>query len=267
VGNHSIEIDYLITFALADWLKVEGSNNAFSKKSVKYLPIIGQCFSYCARYIFLDRSFEKDEKIIKSQLREYIKLKTPGSTLLYPEGYVITNERYEASVKFAKSRNLPILKHHLTPRTKGFKTCIEVMKEFNENCAIFNLHVMCKGLKPTLRNLVLGKAFEIHVYMESIPIDKVEATDEWLFNFFKLKDELSESFVKFGNFYEGRNLQPVEGIEIKPRLRVVINFVCWVIVTIVICAMLSIWIVENNLIFILIIIILICKLSILSIIF
>ena len=36
------------------------------------------------------------------------------------EGTRFTKEKYEASVEIAKEKGLPILKHHLLPRTKGF---------------------------------------------------------------------------------------------------------------------------------------------------
>jgi len=40
------------------------------------------------------------------------------------EGTRFTAEKHEASKNFAKEKGLPILKHHLTPRTKGFTTSL-----------------------------------------------------------------------------------------------------------------------------------------------
>lgn len=37
---------------------------------------------------------------------------------MFPEGTRFTEKKHEASVKFAEERNMPILKHHLIPRTK-----------------------------------------------------------------------------------------------------------------------------------------------------
>jgi hypothetical protein len=36
------------------------------------------------------------------------------------EGTRYTKEKYEASMEIAKKKGMPILKHHLLPRTKGF---------------------------------------------------------------------------------------------------------------------------------------------------
>ena len=36
------------------------------------------------------------------------------------EGTRYTKEKYEASMEIAKKKGMPLLKHHLLPRTKGF---------------------------------------------------------------------------------------------------------------------------------------------------
>ena len=36
------------------------------------------------------------------------------------EGTRFTNEKHAVSIEIAKSKGLPLLKHHLLPRTKGF---------------------------------------------------------------------------------------------------------------------------------------------------
>ena len=49
---------------------------------------------------------------------------------LFAEGTRFTEEKHAQSVEFARSRGLPILKHHLFPRTKGF--CF-LMKELYQS--------------------------------------------------------------------------------------------------------------------------------------
>lgn len=39
---------------------------------------------------------------------------------MFPEGTRFTQEKYEASMEVAREKGLPLLKHHLLPRTKGF---------------------------------------------------------------------------------------------------------------------------------------------------
>jgi lysophosphatidic acid acyltransferase / lysophosphatidylinositol acyltransferase len=262
LANHISGIDHIVPPAWSEKLRILGSCNAFMKKSLMYFPILGQCMLYGCRFIFLDRSFEKDKENIEQQLSEFIKLKKFGATLFFPEGTRFTQQKHETSIEFAKSRNLPILKYHLTPRTKGFKTCVEVMKKMNEKCSILDYETVFKGEKPTFLNMIKGKRFEIHIFMESIPIENVETTDEWLFNLFQRKDELQESFEKFGNFYEGRNQPKIQGIEIKPRLKVLINFILWFIVTIFSIVKFSFWMIQNEATFTLIAIIIARKFNV-----
>lgn len=59
--------------------------------------------------------------------------------LLMPEGTRFTAKKHEASLAFAKEKNLPLLKHHLTPRTKGFTTSLPFFRE--KIPAIYNIQL------------------------------------------------------------------------------------------------------------------------------
>ena len=61
---------------------------------------------------------DKDNLAVK--LNELLDYPSPVWVLLYPEGTRLSPEKLAASQEFAASRNLPILNHHLVPRTKGF---------------------------------------------------------------------------------------------------------------------------------------------------
>jgi lysophosphatidic acid acyltransferase / lysophosphatidylinositol acyltransferase len=248
IPNHSTEIDHFVLPSYGEKLDILGLSNAFVKKSLLYFPIIGQCFLFCCRFIFLDRSFDKDEKNIKRELVKYIELKYPGgSTLFFAEGTRFTEEKNKASIEFAKSKNLPIYKYHLLPRTKGFKACVEVMKKMKDKkCIIMHVQTYCKGPEPTVLNLFRGKSMEFHIFVEAIPIEEVEATDKWLFDLYQRKDDLHDSFEKFGNFYEGRKEVPIEGVELKPSLRVFVNGIFWCIVTFLSFFKFSIWMHQNG---------------------
>lgn len=60
--------------------------------------------------------------------------------LLFCEGTRLTKEKYEASVKFSQEKGLPVMKHHLQPRTKGFALCLERMKQVGK-CCVLNLNL------------------------------------------------------------------------------------------------------------------------------
>lgn len=48
--------------------------------------------------------------------------------LLTAEGTRFTTEKHKNSLKFAKEKGLPELKHHLVPRTKGFTSSVPHMR-------------------------------------------------------------------------------------------------------------------------------------------
>lgn len=62
--------------------------------------------------------------------------------LLYAEGTRFTKDKYEASVKYAKSKGLIELKQHLLPRTKGFSLGLPT---FRHNLpAVYNVQLAFK---------------------------------------------------------------------------------------------------------------------------
>ena len=48
--------------------------------------------------------------------------------MLFPEGTRFSPLKHEESQKFAEKNRLPLLKNHLTPRTKGFTTGLIAMR-------------------------------------------------------------------------------------------------------------------------------------------
>lgn len=72
-----------------------------------------------------------------------------------------------------------------------------------------------------------AKKVTCHIYIERIPMDKVEATPEYLQKLFQEKDIIQDSFHTFGNFTESRKLAPLKAIKLKPRACVLYNNLAW----------------------------------------
>lgn len=112
--------------------------------------------------------------------------------LLYPEGTRFTSKKLEASQKFARDKGLPVLKYHLTPRTKGFTACIPHMR--GKAVAIYDIQMAFRPsdpVKPTMKNILFGKRLEGHMYVKRIPIEEIpegdEAAAEWLHKLYQQK--------------------------------------------------------------------------------
>lgn len=168
--------------------------------------------------------------MIEERMDDILQYPDNSWTVMTAEGTRFTREKHDASVKFAMERNMIPLKHHLVPRAKGFITCVPILKKYKK-LSVLNLQLAFDKnakVEPTLANLLRGEKVVAHVYIDRIPIDdNLKATNEYLHEMYLEKDELQESFVKYGNFYEGRKQKAVEGISMKPRLCVVVNTIFW----------------------------------------
>lgn len=231
--NHSYEIDWLVGWLLIEKFHSLGCTRGFIKNAIKYIPICGWFFGF-AEHVFLQRSFDKDKKVIEERISDYMTYPNSTWIVVTAEGTRFTKEKHETSIKFAKEKNIEPLKHHLIPRARGFATCVPLLKKYN--CpVIYNVQLAFdKDAKvtPTLGNLLLGKKVTAHLYIERIPMAKAEPTFEFLYEVYRQKDALQDSFHKFGNFYEGRGEKAVEGIRMKPRLRVLVNTIIWIMFSI-----------------------------------
>lgn len=226
--NHGYEIDFLIGWLLIEKVGCLGNARGFIKNVIKYIPIAGWFFGF-AEHIFLARSFEKDKAVIEERMGDILQYPSPSFTVMTAEGTRFTKEKHDASVKFAMDRNMVPLKHHLIPRAKGFQTCVPIMKQY-KNLSVLNLQLAFDKnakVEPTLANLLRGEKVVAHLYVDRIQMTDVKSTAEYLQEMYQEKDDLQESFLKYGNFFEGRGQKPIEGIKLKPRLCVAINTIFW----------------------------------------
>jgi lysophosphatidic acid acyltransferase / lysophosphatidylinositol acyltransferase len=235
VMNHSYETDWLFGWIFCEKIGVLGNCKAYAKKVISYMPAIGWSWKF-AEFVFLERSFDKDKEIILKQLEEIFNYPSPVWLLLNAEGTRFTKTKHEASVKFAQERGMTVLNHHLIPRTKGFTASLPVLKKkcdavmdvqlaFDENAK----HA------PTILNLLRGKRMDGHIYLRRIPMSEVPedevAAGKWVHELFVRKDKLQTSFHKTGDFFKESGIAPVKTIHYKPRLVSLMNWVGWMIFT------------------------------------
>jgi lysophosphatidic acid acyltransferase / lysophosphatidylinositol acyltransferase len=230
--NHCYEIDWLIGWLVIEKFGCLGNARGFIKNVIKYIPICGWFFGF-SEHIFLQRSFDKDKAVLEERMNDILQYPDFSWSVMTAEGTRFTKDKHDASVKFAMERNLVPLKHHLIPRAKGFQTCVPIMKKF-KNLSVLNLQLAFDKnttVEPTLANLLRGEKVVAHVYIERIPIEDVKPTSEYLQEVYQEKDDLQDSFQKYGNFFEGRKQKPIEGIKMKPRLCVAVNTIFWFAMT------------------------------------
>lgn len=83
--------------------------------------------------------------MLERQLVNIMGYPDPVWPVMTAEGTRFTLKKQEASNKFAVEHNLQPLKHHLIPRTKGFTTCLPILKK---HCpSIMNLQLAFENNK------------------------------------------------------------------------------------------------------------------------
>ncbi|XP_033321426.2 1-acyl-sn-glycerol-3-phosphate acyltransferase gamma [Megalopta genalis] len=235
--NHTYEIDWLIGWSFCERLGTLGNCKAYAKKSIQYIPTLGWAWKF-AESIFLDRSWDKDKRIIGSQIEELGNYPDVIWLLLNAEGTRFTAKKLEASQKFAREKGLPVLKYHLTPRTKGFTASIQHMR--GKIPAIYNVQINFKAddpVKPTIKNLLLGKSVVAHLYIQRIPLEDVPETDEaaaeWLHKLYQTKDRMAESFINTGDFFATSGVPRTDCFEVNRRPYTLLNTIFWAFIVLV----------------------------------
>lgn len=235
IMNHRYDLDWLTAWMYADKIGTLGGDKAMVKASLRYIPVIGWGWAI-SDMIFLHRDWKKDKESLRKTMDEI--LQHPRSLILsFLEGTRFTKTKYENSVKFAKEKNLPILKHHLLPRTRGFNsmmTHVLEAKAKNKDLKfdVFSMQVAFREEetdKASLPSVLNGEKVTIYVYVKKLSLDNIDPSDEnslsnYLYNVYKDKDELMEYFRKHGVF---------PGIEkpYKRRLATLLNWITWLVLT------------------------------------
>ncbi|XP_077298137.1 1-acyl-sn-glycerol-3-phosphate acyltransferase gamma-like [Arctopsyche grandis] len=235
--NHHYEIDWLMCWKICDAIGNLGNCKSFMKKFIQYVPPMGWS-AKCVDCIFLDRSYEKDKEIIFNEMQDIATYADPVWVLLFAEGTRFSPQKHEVSQKYAEKNGLPILKHHLTPRTKGFITSLQGMKG-NIN-AIYDVNIAFNEsdkVAPTMTNLLSGKKVICHVHIRRIPIEDVPETEEgaskWLHDLYVEKDKMQESFSKTGDFFVASGVKKIRPFKMNRRLYSLLNIIFWNIVILV----------------------------------
>ncbi|KAH8304008.1 hypothetical protein KR018_003321 [Drosophila ironensis] len=229
--NHSYEIDWLTAWMITEKLGLLGNAKAYAKKMLRYVPIMGWAW-WMAEFIFLDRNFDKDKIVIKKQLKEIFAYPDPVVLLLNAEGTRFTPAKHEASVKFAQERGMPVLKHHLIPRTKGFTASLPTMRGICPGIVDINIAFKKNAEpKPTMLTQLNGDAVEPYMYIRRLPLSVVPEDEEkaaqWMQDFFAEKDRLMESFHETGCFFKTSGVKAVPEKIYKPTLSSLLNFIGW----------------------------------------
>ncbi|KAL6534619.1 1-acyl-sn-glycerol-3-phosphate acyltransferase 2 [Orobanche gracilis] len=205
ISNHRSDIDWLVGLVLAQRSGCLGSSLAVMKKSSKLLPVIGWSMWF-SEYLFLERSWAKDESTLKSGLQRLRDFPRPFWLALFVEGTRFTQPKLLAAQEYASSAGLPVPRNVLIPRTKGFVTAVSHMRSFVPAIYDVTVAIPKTSIPPTMLRLFKGQFFVVHVHLKRHLMKDLPETDDavaqWCRDAFFVKDKLLDKHISEGSFGE-----------------------------------------------------------------
>ncbi|MQL94974.1 hypothetical protein Taro_027638 [Colocasia esculenta] len=207
ISNHRSDIDWLVGWVLAQRSGCLGSTLAVMKKSSKFLPVIGWSMWF-TEYLFLERSWAKDEKTLKSGLQRLKDFPRPFWLALFVEGTRFTQAKLLAAQEYAAAQGLPIPKNVLIPRTKGFVSAVSNMRSFVPAIYDVTVAVPKTSPPPTMLRIFKGQSSVLHVHMKRHSMEELPQTEvgvaQWCKDIFVAKactqDALLDKHVAEGTY-------------------------------------------------------------------
>lgn len=222
ISNHRSDLDWLFGWVLSQRVGCLGSTRAVMKKSTKYLPVMGWSMWF-SEYIFLERSWAKDEETLKASFQSLKGFPQPFWLALFVEGTRFTESKLQAAREFAASSGLPKPTNVLIPRTKGFVSAVANLREFVPAVYDVTVTVPKNSPSPTMKRVLSGQPSVVHLHARRCPTADLphgeDGLSQWCKDAFIFKDELLEKHKQDGTF--GEELYKPIARPVRPLLVVV----------------------------------------------
>ncbi|KAI8800581.1 hypothetical protein BJ742DRAFT_840855 [Cladochytrium replicatum] len=216
ISNHISWTDFFLISAVARRKRMLSRQKFFAKEELKYVPFLGWAM-IMINMIFVRRNWIKDQKRVDRAFQQLKKAGTPAWIVSYPEGTRLTRDKLKEAQDFARSRDLPILKNVLIPRTKGFVATVQSFRGGTHIKAVYDLTLVYRhkklgfGAYPHILAMTfapLDPNYEIHVHIRRFPMSASEdveggdgedavpveggeqAISDWVMGLYEWKDEL-----------------------------------------------------------------------------
>lgn len=203
--SHRGDLDWVAGYVVSTQFDFIHRVRTLPKGSVQFVPGYGQIL-WALECPFLSRNFAKDEDTIRNTCEVYRNYPFPIVVAIFCEGTRFTQAKYLEGVQYAKDKGLPVLKHHLVPRTKGFSVLAHHLQTTGNFSALYDTGFAYPGIThtPNLMDLLFGRSMTILFYTRRIPMEEVPKSKEELVDYcYKLyqhKDEAYDYFTKHGTY-------------------------------------------------------------------
>ncbi|XP_031566730.1 lysocardiolipin acyltransferase 1-like [Actinia tenebrosa] len=175
------------------------------KDILRHIPGIGWGMQG-AMYLFLKRHWEQDEVYLNTVLDYFKDLNYPIQLMIFPEGTNLDEKSQPRSESYARKNNLPIYKHVLHPRVRGFIHCVEKLRKATKRLdAVYDVTIgydedYCYKEQDIITgNFPKEIHFHIQRYTTSELPSEYTSLEEWLVKRWAEKEE------RLKRFYESEN--------------------------------------------------------------
>lgn len=193
--NHQTMADVMVVLCLGWRCGRIGDTKWFVKDVIKYFPGFGWGMKFLD-CIFVKRDWAQDKANVHRLFDKYKTENIPVFLVSFLEGTRLTKDKLEAAQKFAAERGMPVPKHTLVPRTKGFVATMEGLGTHLD--AVYDVTIGYPDFTPTLVNCFERKVRRIEVHVRRYPIHEIpeseEARSQWVFDRYREKEARLAAF-------------------------------------------------------------------------
>lgn len=242
VLNHRGDLDWMIGWCLIERIGMLGGAKAIVKDLAKYIPGMGWMFMFM-EYPVIKRNWNEDQRTLAASCRNLADYPVNMLLCLFAEGTRFTEEKHKISMEVAKEKGLPLLKHHLLPRTRGF---VFLMKHMRDTIpAIYDITFGYREGVPSILGVIDRISCSCDILIRRIPTSEVptdsdEACANFLHELYQKKDEFVEYHMKHKRF---PSCFKVIDVPLRPWPMLV--FILWVLlicIPVVLLAIYWVWI-------------------------
>ena len=178
-----------------------GDLKFFVKKQLKWVPGMGWGMQFLD-CLYIDRDWASDREKIRRTFNRLVSDNVPVHLVSFVEGTRFTMAKLEAAQSYARERGLPVPRHTLVPRSKGFAASVEGLRD--HITAVYDLTIGYEEGVPSLWQYIQGLVARVHVHVRRFPIEDLPLTADdlrlWLISRWDEKNEILDHYYQSGAF-------------------------------------------------------------------
>lgn len=242
ISNHQLYSDWVYLWWLSFTAKVHGNIFIMLKSSLRNIPLLGWGMKNY-RFLFLSRSWAKDEKVLKEGLHRINKESDwPAWLILFPEGTTFSHNGVTKTKQFAAKQEsetkkaVVVPEYLLLPRSRGLRFSLEQMHDSIEY--VYDATIHYSGIPEGVYgedHYTLGQMYVHGVTPDvmsmywrrykiaDIPWQDEELFEKWVYDLWYEKDALLKSMHENGVFVpavekDGEHSHSIPTVEVPVEL-------------------------------------------------